>query len=85
MSYENPSDFEIDARRMLERLDKEVATLRCLVTGLSQQIRSASGQAALDAVVASALNEAKALHRVDDSTADTGLIKIIAEGISAKG
>lgn len=82
MSYRELSDFEGEARPVIERLDREVATLRCLVTALIQQAKSSGGQKAVDDVVAIALSEAKELSRRSDGDPDTSLIRAIANGLS---
>ncbi|HFL2187600.1 TPA: hypothetical protein ACG3DQ_002625 [Pseudomonas putida] len=82
MSYEGLNEFENDALKVIQRLDSEVATLRCLVTALIQQAKSSGGQKAVDDAVAIALNEAKELSRRSDGEANTSLIREIASGLS---
>lgn len=82
MSYEGLNEFETDVHKVIQRLDSEVATLRCLVAALIQQAKSSGGQKAVDDVVAIALSEAKELSRRSDSDADTSLIRAIANGVS---
>lgn len=59
MSYEGLNEFENDALKVIQRLDSEVATLRCLVTALIQQAKSSGGQKAVDDAVATALMRPK--------------------------
>lgn len=82
MRYEGLSEFENDVVNVIQRLDSEVSTLRCLITALIQQARLSGGQKAVDDAVAIALNEAKELNRRSDSEADTSLIRAIANGLS---
>ncbi|AIR90530.1 hypothetical protein [Pseudomonas cremoricolorata] len=84
MSYDNPSDFEIDARKMLERMDKEIASLTCLVSGLCQQVRAAGGEEAVAVAVEAAITEARSMILTGGIESDIALIKAVAEGKSIK-
>lgn len=84
MRYEGLSERENEFVNVIQRIDSEVSTLRCLVTALIQQARLSGGQKAVDDAVAIALNEAKELSRRSDGEANTALIREIANGLSTE-
>lgn len=81
MSYENPTDAERELHSMITRLGTELSSVRCLVTGLCQHIKTNQGQEALDAVVAKALAEVKECDRAYALPADSETVKRFAKGL----
>ncbi len=80
MSYENPSDIERELHEMVARLNTELSSVRCLVTGLCQHIKANQGQDALDAVLATALDEVKECDRAQALPADSETARRFAIG-----
>ena len=80
MSYENPSDIERELHEMVTRLGTELSSVRCLVTGLCQHIKTNQGQEALDAVIATALDEVKECDRAYALPADSETVRRFANG-----
>ncbi|WP_060489595.1 hypothetical protein [Pseudomonas sp. NBRC 111121] len=81
MSYENPSDIERELHEMVTRLGAELSSVRCLVTGLCQHIKTNQGQEALDAVIATALAEVKECDRAYALPADSDTVRLFAKGL----
>lgn len=80
MSFENPTNIEIELHEMITRLSAELSSVRCLVTGLCQHIKANEGQEALDAVLATALEEVKECDRAYALPADSGTVRRFANG-----
>lgn len=82
MSYENPTEIERDLHAAVIRLCTELSSVRCLVTGLCQHIRTTQGQESLDAVLAVAQKEAAACEQVNALEADKYLVRRFSSGLA---
>ena len=80
MSFENPTDAERELHEMITRLSTELSSVRCLVTGLCQHIKTSQGQDALDAVIATSLAEVKECDRAYALPADSETARRFANG-----
>ncbi|MDN5518502.1 MULTISPECIES: hypothetical protein [unclassified Pseudomonas] len=80
MSFEYPTDAERELHDMITRLRTELSSVRCLVTGLCQHIKANQGQEALDAVLATALDEVKGCDRAYALPADSHTVQRFADG-----
>lgn len=81
MSFENPTDAERELHEMITRLSTELSSVRCLVTGLCQHVKTSQGQDALDAVIATALAEVKECDRAYALPADSETVRRFAKGL----
>lgn len=81
MSFENPTDAERELHEMITKLSTELSSVRCLVTGLCQHIKTSQGQDALDAVIATALAEVKDCDRAYALSADSETVRRFAKGL----
>lgn len=80
MSLENPTDAERELHEMITRLNTELSSVRCLVTGLCQHIKASQGQEVLGAVLATALEEVKECDRAYALPADRHTVQRFADG-----
>lgn len=80
MGYESPTDIERELHEMVTRLGAELSSMRCLVTGLCQNIKANQGQEALEAVLATALEEVKECDRAYALPADSETVRRFASG-----